>query len=93
MSELSIRVTIAGRIYPLTVDRSEEESVRKAAKHIEEKINALKNEYAVNDIQDYLAMVALEFSTQLQQPVAKPAPDGLEDKVDEINELLHSYLK
>lgn len=92
MSELSIRVTIAGRIYPLTIDRSEEEGVRKAAKYIEEKINELKNEYAVNDVQDYLAMVTLELATQIQQPVAQ-VPEELEKKVDSINQSLQSYLK
>lgn len=92
MSELSIRVNIAGRTYPLTIEREEEEQVRKAARYIDEKIGELKEQYAVNDMQDYLAMVALELSTQVQKPV-KEAPDGLEDKVDEIGKLLHSYLK
>ncbi len=92
MSELSIRVNIAGRTYPLTIEREEEEQVRKAARYIDEKIGELKEQYAVNDMQDYLAMVALELSTQVQKPV-KDAPDGLEDKVDEIGKLLHSYLK
>lgn len=92
MSELSIRVNIAGRTYPLTIEREEEERVRKAARFIDEKIGELKEQYAVNDMQDYLAMVALELSTQVQKPV-KEAPEGLEDKVDEIGKLLHSYLK
>ncbi len=92
MSELSIRVNIAGRTYPLTIDTNEEEQVRKAAKLIDEKINELKNQYAVNDTQDYLAMVALELSTILQQPVSA-VPEGLEEKVDSIGQMLHSYLK
>lgn len=92
MSELSIRVNIAGRTYPLTIETDEEEQVRKAAKQIDEKINELKDQYAVNDTQDYLAMVALEFATRLQQPVST-VPDGLEEKVDSIGQLLNSYLK
>jgi len=92
MSELSIRVNIAGRTYPLTIDTDEEEQVRKAAKAIDEKINELKDQYAVNDMQDYLAMVALEFSTRLQQPVSE-VPEGLEEKVDSIGQMLQSYLK
>lgn len=92
MSELSIRVVIAGRTYPLTVDAEEEEYVRKAARKIDEKINELKDQYAVNDMQDYLAMVALELSTHLQKPV-KEAPDGLEEKIESIGNLLDSYLK
>ncbi len=91
MSELSIRVNIAGRIYPLTIHPDEEEKVRNAARAIDEKISELKNQYAVNDVQDYLAMVALELSTHLQQPVAT-VPDGLEEKVDSIDRMLKSYL-
>lgn len=92
MSELSIRVVIAGRTYPLTVDAEEEEFVRKAARSIDEKINELKDQYAVNDMQDFLAMVALEFSTRLQKPV-KEAPEGLEEKIESIGKTLDSYLK
>lgn len=92
MSELSIRLNIAGRTYPLTIERDEEEQVRKAAKQIDAKINALKEQYAVNDMQDYLAMVALELAIQSQTPVTS-VPDGLEEKVDSISRLLDSYLK
>lgn len=92
MSELSIRVNIAGRTYPLTIDTDEEEQVRKAAKQIDQKINELKDQYAVNDMQDYLAMVALEMAIQSQDPVTA-VPEGLEEKVDSIGQLLHSYLK
>lgn len=92
MSELSIRVNIAGRTYPLTIDTEEEEQVRKAARQIDEKINELKNQYAVNDMQDYLAMVALELSTKALTPVSA-IPEGVDDKVDDINRMLQSYLK
>ena len=34
MSQLSIKVNIAGRTYPLTIERSEEEMIRKAADNI-----------------------------------------------------------
>lgn len=91
MSELSIRVSIAGRVYPLTIEDHEEEQVRKAAKYIEEKINELKDQYAVNDTQDYLAMVALEMSARLQEPPPDPH-EGAGDKVDSIRQLLDSCL-
>ena len=56
MSQLSIKVNIAGRTYPLTIERSEEEMIRKAADKINESIKDLKENYAVKDIQDLLAM-------------------------------------
>jgi cell division protein ZapA len=92
MSELSIRVSIAGRTYPLTIERHEEENVRKAAKHIEDKINELRKQYAVTDLQDYLAMVALEMATEQLKPVI-PVTDELSEQIESVNGLLDKYLK
>lgn len=63
MSELSIKVSIGGRSYPLTISREEEEKVRKAAAEIDKCIKNLKSNYAVVDMQDLLAMTALQFAT------------------------------
>ncbi|MDG1237684.1 MAG: cell division protein ZapA [Flavobacteriales bacterium] len=63
MSELSIKVMIGGRSYPLTINRSEEEKIRKAVSEIDKNIKELKNNYAVIDMQDLLAMTALEYAT------------------------------
>ena len=41
MSSLSIKVTIAGRTYPLTIDRNEEEVIRKAAAEINKNIDSV----------------------------------------------------
>lgn len=64
-STLSIKVNIAGRTYPLTIDRSEEESIRKAADAINKNIKDLQSNYAVRDMQDLIAMTSLQFSTDL----------------------------
>ena len=45
MSELSIKVNIGGRSYPLTIKRNEEEKIRKAASKINENLKELKNNY------------------------------------------------
>ena len=63
MSELSIKVSIGGRTYPLTINRDEEEKIRKAAAEIDKSIKDLKNNYAVIDMQDLLAMTALQFAS------------------------------
>ena len=51
------------RSYPLTINRSEEEKIRKAVSEIDKNIKELKNNYAVIDMQDLLAMTALEYAT------------------------------
>lgn len=60
MDELTISVTIADRPYRLTIKRSEEETIRKAANEINKKIKFYSENYAYNDRQDLLAMVTLE---------------------------------
>lgn len=60
----SIKVSIAGRNYPLTVNAQEEEFVRKAASRINDVILSLQENFSVKDKQDLLAMTALQIATQ-----------------------------
>ncbi len=59
--KLSIRVNVADRYYPLRVDPSDEERIRKAARLINEKVLQYKQRYNDKDVQDFLAMAALQF--------------------------------
>ncbi len=61
--ELPINITIAGRPYRLTVNRNEEETIRKAAKHIEGQMSHYAGNFKYSDKQDLLAMVVLHFAT------------------------------
>lgn len=64
MSKLSIKVIVAGRTYPLTVSEGEEAKVLKAAEDINKAIKLLQDNYAVKDMQDLLAMTALQLATK-----------------------------
>lgn len=59
--KLSIRVNVADRYYPLRVDRDDEERIRKAAKLINDKVLQYKQRYNDKDVQDFLAMAALQY--------------------------------
>lgn len=63
MEELTISVTIADRPYRLTIKRSEEEIIRKAADEINKNIKYYSDNFSYNDRQDLLAMVTLEKTT------------------------------
>lgn len=68
MSEkLKIKISIADRVYPLTVDYSQEEGLRTASKKIDVMIKQFEENYAVRDKQDVLAMCALQFASQVEQ--------------------------
>lgn len=73
MSKLSLKVVVAGRTYPLTVNPGEEAKVTKAAEDINRAIKVLQDNYAVKDMQDLLAMTALQLSTRSGQA---PAPSN-----------------
>ena len=62
--KLSIKVSIAGRIYPLTIERTEEENVRKAVKTINERVSDYEKNFGIKDRQDLLAMSSLFFASQ-----------------------------
>ena len=68
MSEkLKIKISIADRVYPLTVDVSQEEGLRSASKKIDAMMKQFEQSYAVRDKQDVLAMCALQFASQVEQ--------------------------
>lgn len=60
-NKLSINVKVAERSYPLRVDRGDEERIRQAAKLINDKILQYKQRYSDKDVQDFLAMAALQY--------------------------------
>ncbi|MEC4114362.1 cell division protein ZapA [Myroides pelagicus] len=65
--QLRIKISIADRIYPLTVSYSQEEALRSASKKIDTMIHQFEENYAVRDKQDVLAMCALQFASQTEQ--------------------------
>ena len=65
MDELSIKVTIANRQYPLKIKRQDEERVRKAAKLLNDRIKEYEGQYAVSDKLDLVSMCAMQFASEL----------------------------
>ena len=95
MSEkLKIKISIADRVYPLTVEPSQEEGLRSASKKIDAMIKQFEQSYAVRDKQDVLAMCALQFASQVEQKQIDNAMNGSEtiDRLQKINAVLDQYL-
>jgi cell division protein ZapA len=98
MDKLKIKVSIAGRVYPLTIKREEEESIRKAAAKIEAIVKQFESNYAVKDKQDLLAMCALQLSSKVETEEGKTLVDtsSLDTQIDsieaDITALLHRSL-
>lgn len=64
MGKMSIKIVIAGRNYPLTINEGEEETIRKAVDGINTNVQKLQENYAVKDMQDLLAMTSLQLATR-----------------------------
>ncbi|MCF7560884.1 cell division protein ZapA [Sabulilitoribacter multivorans] len=95
MSEkLKIKLSIANRVYPLTIEPHQEEGLRKAAKNIEFMIKQFEQSYSVRDKQDVLAMCALQFASQVEQKSIDKATvnEHVEAKIKALNELLQSHI-
>jgi cell division protein ZapA len=93
--KLKIKLSIADRVYPLTVDYSQEEALRSASKKIDAMIRQFEENYAVRDKQDVLAMCALQFASQLEQKQLEKSTDSQEtiDRLLKINDLLAEHLE
>jgi cell division protein ZapA (FtsZ GTPase activity inhibitor) len=92
--KLKIKISIADRVYPLTVDLAQEEGLRSASKKIDVMIKQFEENYAVRDKQDVLAMCALQFASLSEQKQLDNAIDGQEtiERIKKINMLLDQYL-
>lgn len=94
MEELSIKIKVANRVYPLTIQPEEEEQVRKAADKINETISEYKKMYAAKDFQDLLAMVVLELATDNLEIKNKGivVNTSMEDDLIKLDELISQQL-
>ena len=93
-NQLKIKISIANRVYPLTINPSQEEGLRKAAKKIEAMIGQFEQSYSVRDKQDDLAMCALQFAAQVEQKTIDKeyVNDEVQEKLEALNELLHNHI-
>ena len=60
MAELSIKIRIGNREYPMRVKAEDEERIRKAGKQLNERMRDYQTQFGINDTQDLVAMVAFD---------------------------------
>lgn len=86
MSSLKVKINIAGRQYPLSINAEEEEAVRNAGKEINKLIQEFEERYAVTDKQDAISMVALQMASKYN--LLKQSGTGSDNMMNEkLNEL------
>ena len=94
MAEITIDVQVAGRSYPLKISKQVEDTIRKAAKMVNNKIADNEGKYYARDKQDLLAMTALQISVDHLMTQHKTEQDGAQasEQLTEMESFLSNYL-
>lgn len=88
MAKVSLKIVVAGRTYPLSVEENEVDKVQSAAANINKAIQVLQENYAVKDMRDLLAMSALQLATKSNSQKGKTVDNSAE--LDSIEQQLKS---
>ena len=93
MGEISIKINIADRVYPLKVNMEEEEIIRRAAKLINDRVKEYQENYAVKDKQDLLSMCVLHYATSALKAEKRVVVEDTEvaEKVYQLDNLLTEF--
>jgi len=91
---MTIHIKIAERFYPLKVDREDdEERIRKAGRIIEDRLLQYKQRYSDRDVQDFLAIAALQFAVKTIELDTKASSTEQADRLKQLNDQLDIFLK
>jgi cell division protein ZapA (FtsZ GTPase activity inhibitor) len=91
-NQLRIKVLIAGMTFFLRIDPKDEEAIRKAIKHIDDKLNVYRERFPGQTTEKYLAMVALHIGTLYQQERMRTDTRPFEEKFEELSIKLDEFL-
>jgi cell division protein ZapA len=93
--KLKIKISIANRVYPLSIKQTEEEKIRKAAQRIESILKSFESRYAVQDKQDLIAMCALQLASECEvyrnNPVVEESP--IAQQLEALNALIDKAMQ
>ena len=94
MDNLSIKIKIADREYPMKVKPEDEEKVRNAGKLISEKLRSYREQFGIDDKQDLLAMVAFDCVVDKleMEKQEKEMDDSVILKINQLNHLVSQSL-
>jgi cell division protein ZapA (FtsZ GTPase activity inhibitor) len=95
MSEISIKVEVAGSVYPLKVAPEDEKNIKEAVELINNKIGEFERNYPVKDKKDVLGMVMLMLVSQLckKAGAAEQELSHLKQMFTEVEAMLKQHLQ
>lgn len=95
MSDVNIKVEIAGSSFPLKVDLEDEQNIKEAVDLINNKIAEFEKKYAIKDKKDVLSMVMLQLVAQYykQANTAEKELGHLKLLFTDVEEMLKQHLQ
>jgi len=95
---ISTSVMISGRSYPLKISASDEPTIKKIVKEVNEKVNSFSTAYTKKDKQDCLAMVLLTYAVDLHKSKKEPNADqsqdpGISNSIHQLESLIDTLLQ
>lgn len=91
-NQLRIKVIIADQTFFLRIDPKEEEAIRKAVKHIDDKLNVYREHFPGQTTEKYLAMIALHIGVLFQQERMRTDTRPFQEKFEELSMRLDEFL-
>jgi cell division protein ZapA (FtsZ GTPase activity inhibitor) len=89
---LPINIVIGDRSYRIRIKPEDEGTVRATLKTINDKIIEFKSQFAGKDMQDYVSMVVLWFSTQTDPSSGNGTSSDLSEMLGKMEEQLDKVL-
>jgi len=95
MGDLSIKIKIGDREYPMKVKPEEEERVRLAGRLLNDKLKTFREHFRIDDKQDLLSMIAFDAQAGLLKSEHSKVDllKKFDDKIAELDDLLNRTLK
>ncbi|MCC6370779.1 MAG: cell division protein ZapA [Bacteroidia bacterium] len=95
MSEINIKVEVAGSIFPLKVNAEDEQNIKEAVELINNKIVELETSYSIRDKREVLAMVLLQLVSQLykQANTAEKELSNLKQLFADVEVMLKEHIQ
>ncbi|NCB06827.1 MAG: cell division protein ZapA [Bacteroidia bacterium] len=92
-SKFGINIKIEGRVYPLQIDREDEEKYRLAAKMVNETVLKFRELYRDKDSQDILAMAAFQVALGYTEMQFRKDKTLFIEELKNLNDDISDFLK
>ncbi len=90
--KIKINLELGSTYFPMTINREDEEKVRKAAHRVNIRLNAYRSHYGDLPLEQLMSMVAYQFSLEVVNLEDKNDTEPYINKIEELNALLEKKL-